>query len=83
MFYQRHSSLCLEVNSFSPTGSKATGGALVPLLFLGLGTMFYKGTTSSLSFTQSLAESPKYEGPFLDGVQAHVEVRTLGLLVVV
>ena len=35
--------LYLEVTSFSPTGSEVTGGALVPLLFLGLETCSVKG----------------------------------------
>ena len=56
--------LCLEATSFSSTGSDAAGGTLVPLLFLGLGAMLCEATTSSLSFTQSLAESPKCMGPF-------------------
>ena len=60
--------LYLEATLFSPTGSEAAGDALVPLLFLGLGAMFYEGIASSLSFTQSFAESPKCEGPFLDSV---------------
>ena len=50
--------LCLEAISFSPTDLEAAGGALVPLLFLGLGAMFCEWTVSSLSFTQSPVESP-------------------------
>ena len=57
--------LCLRATSFSSTGSDAAGGTLVPLLFLRLRAMLYERTTSSLSFTQSLAESPKCMGPFL------------------
>ena len=64
-------------------GLKAADGALVPLLFLGLGAMLYEETAFSLFFTQSPAESPKCESPFLDNVQAQVEARTLSLLVVV
>ena len=43
--------LCLEVTSFSPTGSNAASGTLVPLLFLGLGAVLCERTASSLSFT--------------------------------
>ena len=43
--------LCLEATSFSPTGLEAVGGALVPLLFFGLGAMLCEGTASSLSFS--------------------------------
>ena len=75
--------LYLEVTSFSPTGSEVTGGALVPLLFLGLGDMLCEGTAFSLSLTQSPAESPKCDGHFSNSVQAQVEARTLGLLVVI
>ena len=75
--------LCLEVISFSPTGLDAASGTLVPLLFLGLEAMLYEGTASSLSFTQPRMESLKCKGPFLDNVQAQVEAKTLGLLVIV
>ena len=75
--------LYLEAISFSPMGSEVAGGTLAPLLFLGLGAMLCEGTASSLFFTQSPAESPKCEGPFLDSVQAQAKARTLGLVVVV
>ena len=58
------SPLCLEATSFSPTGSKATGGTLAPLLFLGLRGMLCEGIVSSLSFTQSPVKSPKCESAF-------------------
>ena len=58
------SPLYLEATSFSPTGSEAVGGTLVPLLFLCLGGMFCEGIASSLFFTQSPAESPKCESAF-------------------
>jgi len=45
------SPLCLKATSFSPTGSEAVGGTLVPLLFLCLGDMLYEGIASSLFFT--------------------------------
>ena len=76
--------LCLEATSFSLTGSDAASGTLVPLLFLGLGAMLCEGIASSLSFTQSPVKSPKCEGHFFfNSVQAQVEAKTLGLLVVV
>ena len=58
------SPLCLEATSFSPTGSKATGGTLAPLLFLGLRGMLCEGIVSSLSFTQYPVKSPKCESAF-------------------
>ena len=45
------SPLCLEATLFSPTGSEAIGGILVPLLFLCLGGMLCEGIASSLFFT--------------------------------
>ena len=58
------SPLCLEATSFSPTGSKAAGGILAPLVFLGLGGMLCEGIISSLFFTQSPVESPKCGSAF-------------------
>ena len=57
--------LCLEATSFSPMGSEAADGTLVPLLFLCLRAMLCEGIASSFSFTQSLVESPKCKGSFL------------------
>ena len=71
--------LCLEANSFSPTGSEAACGILVPLLFLCLGGMLCEGIASSLFFTQSLVESPKCEGAFSLALRPKV----LGRIVVV
>ena len=45
-------------------GSVVAGGILAPLLFLGLGDMLCEGIISSLSFTQSPAESPKCSSAF-------------------
>ena len=64
------SPLCLEATSFSPTGSEAAGGILVPLLFFCLGGMLCEGIASSLFFTQSPAKSPKCESAFFFGTQA-------------
>ena len=50
--------LFLEATSFSPMGSDATDGTLVPLLFLGLQAMLCEGTASSISFAQSPPKSP-------------------------
>ena len=58
------SPLCLEATSFSPTGSEATGGILVHLLFICLGGMLCEGIASSHFFTQSPVESPKCESAF-------------------
>ena len=58
------SPLFLEATSFSPTGSEATGGILVSLLFLGLGGMLCEGIVSSLFFTQSPVKSPKCVSAF-------------------
>ena len=62
--------LCLEVTSFSPTGSKAADVILASLLFLGLGGMLCEGIVSSLSFTQSPVESPKCESAFFFSIVA-------------
>ena len=56
--------LCLEATSFSPMGSEAIGGILVPLLFLCLGGMLCEGISFSLFFTQSPVKSPKCESAF-------------------
>ena len=58
------SPLCLEATSFSPTGSEAASGILVPLLFLCLGGMLYERIASSLFITQSLVKLPKCENAF-------------------
>ena len=58
------SPLCLEATSFSPTGSEAVGGTLVPLLFLCLGGMLCEGIAYSLFFAQSPVKSPKCESTF-------------------
>ena len=55
---------CLEATSFSPTGSEAVDGTLVPLLFLCLGGILCEGIASSFFFAQSLVESPKCESAF-------------------
>ena len=58
------STFCLKSISFSPMGSKAAGGILAPLLFLGLGGMLREGIVSSFFFTQSLVKLPKCESAF-------------------
>ena len=64
------SPLYLETTSFSPTGSEAAGGILVPLLFFCLGGMLCEGIASSHFFTQSPAKSPKCESAFFFRTQA-------------